>query len=236
MPIYRQVADACDKAFEKASDDPAFQHTMELMFKIPLAAQKPDLRAALAEIGLNVPENPSRTDIVAAFAKAIDGKSIKAQSDLYPLSKNAGIAVLNEFLSQDAPPPQMDFFAEPKSDVHRKLERLATPNGFADLTQNYFARLAKDNIRYFMDRELSKHVGQNGNFKTIPDLSVFDRSVDTHCKEGSFIMRAFAETWYPKLQYHSGKLVSSKDIRSFAHVAIQKMRKEFHIRNQDASV
>lgn len=234
--LANKVADACDKSFEKASDDPAFQHTMELMFMIPMAAQKDDLRAALSEIGLHVPENPSRTDIIGAFAKAIEGKSIQAQSDLYPLSKNAGIAVLNEFLSQEPPAPQMDFFAEPKSDVHRNLEKLAAPVGFADLTQNYFARLAKDNIRYFMERELPAHVGQNGNYKSIPDLSVFDRGVDHHCKEGSFIMREFAETWYPKLRYHSDKPVSSKDIRSFAYVAVQKMRKELHKRNQDAPV
>lgn len=53
----------------------------------------------------------------------------------------------------------MDFFAKPKSDVHRNLKKLATSVGFADLTQNYFARLAKDNLRYFMERELPAHVG-----------------------------------------------------------------------------
>lgn len=234
--LANKVADACDRSFEKASDDPAFQHTMELMYMIPLAAQKDDLRAALSEIGLHVSENPSRTDIIGAFAKAIDGKSIQAQSDLYPLSKNAGIAVLNAFLSQEAPPPKMNFFAEPKSDVHRNLERLATPVGFADLTQNYFATLAKENIRYFMDREVPSHVGESRNFKSIPDLSVFDKSVDHHCKEASFIMRPFAETWYAKHRYGSDKPVSPEEIKGFAHVAVQKMRKEFHIRNQDVSV
>lgn len=89
--LVNKVADTCDKAFEKASDDPAFQHTMELMLMIPMAAQKDDLRAALSEIGLHVPENPSRTDIIGAFAKAIEGKSIEAQSDLYPLSKMRGL-------------------------------------------------------------------------------------------------------------------------------------------------
>jgi len=234
--LANKVADACDRSFEKASDDPAFKFTMDLMFMIPLAAQKNDLRSALSEIGISVPDNPSRTDIIGAFAKAVDTQAAQANSDLYPLSKNAGIAVLNEFLSQEPPAPQMDFFAEPKSDVHRNLEKLATPVGFADLTQSYFSSLAKANIRYFMDREMPSHVGEGGSFKSIPDLSVFDRSVDHHCNEASFIMRTFAETWYAKHRYGSDKPVSSKEISSFAHVAVQKMRKEFHIRNQDASV
>lgn len=62
-------------------------------------------------------------------------------------------------MSQEPPAPQMDFFAEPKSDVYRNLKKLATPVGFADLTQNDFARLAKDNLRYFIERELPAHVG-----------------------------------------------------------------------------
>jgi len=234
--LANKVADACDKSFEKASEDPAFKYTLDLMFKIPLAAQKGDLQAALNEIGISVPDNPSRTDIIGAFAKAVDTQSSKANSDLYPLSKNAGIAVLNEFLSQKPPPPQMDFFAEPKSDVHRNLEKLASPIGFADLTQNYFANLAKENIRYFMDREMPAHVGDGHNFKSIPDLSIFNKSVENHCKEASFIMRPFAETWYAKHRYGSDKPVSSKEISGFSYVAVQKMRKEFHIRNQDGSV
>ncbi len=37
--LANKVADACDKSFEKATQDPAFKHALNLMFKIPLAAQ-----------------------------------------------------------------------------------------------------------------------------------------------------------------------------------------------------
>ena len=237
--LANKVADACDKSFEKATQDPAFKHALNLMFKIPLAAQHNDLRAALSEIGISVPDNPSRTDVVVGFSKAIEiqqRQSGQPISDLSELSKSAGIAILNEFLSQQAPPPQMDFFTKPKTDVHRNLEKLASPVGFADLTQDFFASLAKSNIRYFMDREMPSHVRETGDFKSIPDLSVFDRSVENHCKEASFIMREFSQTWYAKHNYASDKPVTEKQISGFADHAIQKMRKEFHDRNQDASV
>ena len=235
-----RVMDACDKSFSAASKDPAFQKALQLLCQIPIASKQDNLSAALSEIGVSVPDNPSRTDIVVGFEKAIE----KAQrdgskniTDLSELAKQAGIAALNTLLTQPAPAPQLGFWEAPKGDTHRQLQASATPEGFGDLAQTFISNFACSNVRYYMDREMPKHLGADGMVKSISDLTLFDQGVAKHCREASFIMRAFARDWDAKKVYSEKTLPNKKDVSGFAHVIAEKMRKEFRIRNgKDARV
>lgn len=229
-----QVFDACDKAFSHASKDPAFREAIHLLCKIPLAAKSDNLSAALAEIGINVPDNPSRTDIIVGFERAIEKaqrSDLKNVTDLSEMAKQAGISALNSLLGKPFSPPQLEMWGPPKEGVHLTLSQCATPDGFCDLAQTFFSNFGNNNIRYFMDRELPRHLGQDGFAKSIPDMTLFDQSVQRHNNEASVIMRFFAKEWYAKAQYQDKKKLTVKDATGFAHVAIEKMRKEYRIRN-----
>lgn len=238
--IADRVFDACDRAFGNASKDPAFQEAIHLLCTIPLAASRDDFKAALAEIGIEIPNNPSRTDILVGYEKAIEKAQRSASKDITDLSemaKQAGIAALNSLLVKPAPAPQLGFWEAPKEGVHLALSEYATPEGFGDLAQAFFTSLGKNNIRYFLDRELPKHLGREGFAKSIQDMILFDQNNERHNAETSVIMRPFAETWYAKKRYQERKKLTRKDLTGFAHVAIEKMRKEYRIRNKkDAAV
>ena len=232
--LANRVADACDNAFSIATKDPAFQKALNLLCQIPQAANHDNLSDGLAKIGIHVPDDPSRTDIIVGFERAIE----KAQrdgsrniTDLSEMAKQSGIAALNTLLQKPAPPPQLDLWDSPKGDTHRQLDAASTPNGFGDLAQNFFSDLAKNNIKYYMDRELPRHLGQGGLSHSISDMTLFDQSVDRHCREASFIMRTFARDWNANALYNQKKTLTQKDVNGFAHVAVNKMRKEFRFRN-----
>jgi len=230
-----RIAEACDKSFAVATNDPAFQKALHLLCQIPQAAKQDNISEALAKLGIQVPDNPTRTDIIVGFDGAIENTQrdgSKNITDLSDIAKQAGIAALNTLLQKTVPPLQMDFLKEPKSAVHRQLEESATAEGFGDLAQNFFATLAKNNIQYYIDRELPNHLGNNGFSHSIPDMTLFDQSLDRHCKEASFIMRTFARDWNANALYNQKKTLTQKDVNGFAHVAIDKMRKEFKFRNE----
>ena len=234
--LAERVSKACDASFAKATQDPAFQKAIHLLCQIPQIAKQEKLSESLAQIGIYVPDNPSRTDIIVGFERALEKEQRSANqniTDLSEMAKHSGIAVLNAIMQKPPPPSQGNLLEEvkEKSGIHRLLESSATPEGFGDLAQNFFADLAKNNIRYFMDRELPHHLGPNGFLKSIPDMTLFDKSVDMHCKEASFIMRTFARDWNAKIHYAENRSVARKDIDRFTRVAVEKLRKEFKYRN-----
>jgi len=233
--LANKVADACDKSFAAATKDPAFQKALHLLCQIPLAAKHENLSEGLAKIGINVSDNPSRTDILVGFERAMeqaqrDGS--KNITDLSEMAKQAGIAALNTLFQGPPPVPQMDFWKTPKGDTHRHLEAACNPEGFGDMAQNFFSTLAKDNIKYFMDREMPRHLGSGGLSHSISDMDLFDQSVERHCREASYIMRAFARDWNANAVYNQKKNLTQKDVTGFAHIAVDKMRKEFRFRNE----
>ena len=229
------VFDACDKSFSSASNDPAFREAIHLLCKIPLAAKSENLQESLRELSVDVPANPSRTDILSGFEQAIEnvqrGNS-KNITDLSEMAKYAGIAALNKLLSTPSPAPQLELWGEPKSGTHVILRHAATPDGFSDLAQSFFSTLGKNNIEYFVSRELPKHLGKGGFSQSIPDMILFEQNNARHNNEASLIIRNFARDWYAKANYQDKKKLSQKEVAGFASVSIEKFRKEYRMRNR----
>lgn len=228
------VLDACDKSFSVATNDPAFKEAMYLLCKIPMAAKQDDLGEALRKIGLDVPNNPERTDIIAAFEQAINDVQRNARSgltDLGIMAKEAAIAVLNNVLTKPPPLANLELFSEPKTGTHLILKQAATPDGFCDMAQSFYATFGTNNIQYFIDRELPRHLGQSGLCQSIPDMLIFEQNNARHNQETSYIMRTFAREWYAKANYQDKKDLTKKDVAGFASIAAEKMRKEYRMRN-----
>ena len=229
------VLDACDKSFALAKDDPAFKEAMYLLCKIPMAAKQEDLAEALQKIGLDVPKNPERTDIIAAFEHAINDVQRNAReglTDLGVMAKEAAISVLNNLLAKPPPPANLELFGEPKSGIHLILKQTATPDGFCDMAQAFYATFGTHNIQYFLDRALPLYLGKSGVCKSIPDMILFEQSNARHNHEASYIMRTFARDWYAKANYQDKKDLTKKDVAGFASIASEKMRKEYRMRNR----
>ena len=229
-----RVLEASEKSLNKASNDPAFKEAVYLLCKIPLAAQADDLALALAQLDIHIPTNPTRTDIIVGFERAIEKVQRGGSNDITDLSeiaKQAAISALNSLLTKPPPTPQLDLWKKPVEGVHLALKHCATPEGFADLAQSFFARFGENNIRYYLDRQLPKHLGGDGFIKSIPDMTLFDQNNRQHNKEAALIMRFYAKEWYAKVNYHEKKKLTPKDTAGFAHVAISKLRKEYRIRN-----
>ncbi len=228
------VLDACDKSFALAKDDPAFREAMFLLCKIPMAACEENLGEGLRKIGLDVPDKPERTDIIAAFEDAINNVQRNARSgltDLGVMAKEAAIAVMNNLLTKPAPAANLELFGDPKSGTHLILKQAATPDGFCDMAQSFYATFGTHNIQYFLDRVLPLHLGKSGVCQSIPDMIMFEQNNVRHNQEASYIMRTFAREWYAKAKYQDKKELAQKDVAGFASIATEKMRKEYRMRN-----
>ncbi len=124
-------------------------------------------------------------------------------------------------------------FRPTPSDVKLALGSLAAPDRFAALARDFFARLTRRYLDYFVSREISNHVGVDKALSSVDAHTAFNAALEQHCREASRIVQEFAGGWYSKARFE-GTLTPAK-ARDFAWVAFHKIQTELRKRaNGDA--
>lgn len=101
---------------------------------------------------------------------------------------------------------------------------------FSLLSRDFFARLTRRSLDYFLSRELPNHVGVNSRFHSVREHRDFEQALDAHCHETALIVRDFAGEWFSKTNYEGG--IDQLKAGRFAHVAFRKLRQELRIRRE----
>jgi hypothetical protein len=230
-----EVASAASAAAElslmAAAGDPAVRDSFFLLTQIPLAARKERFVPALRELGLNLSDRPSLVEIVSALADAVDrrARSKAGRTDLGEIAQLAAAESLNAIAGRELP----RLFGTPPESVRHALGGLGTVKQFAVLARDFFARLTRRHLDYYLSRELSKHVGINSRFQTIREHKQFEEALDLHCRETSRIIKEFSGEWFSKQNYEGG--IDQVKAGGFVHVAFDKIRNELR-RRRDADV
>jgi hypothetical protein len=202
-----------------------------LLTQIPLAARKERFVPELRALGLKLSDRPSLVEIVSALADAVDRQArLKVgRTDIGEIAQLAAAESLNAIAGRELP----RLFGTPPESVRNVLAGLATVKQFSVLARDFFARLTRRHLDYYLSRELSKHVGINSRFQTIREHKQFEEALDVHCRETSRIIKEFSGEWFSKQNYEGG--IDYVKAGGFVHVAFDKIRKELR-RRRDADV
>ena len=220
------MAIAAESSIHGAADDPAVKAAFFLLTQIPLAARQKDFIPELRMLGLKVSDRPSLVEIVAAMADAVDRqvRTSGGRTDLGEMAQMAAAESLNAVAGRELP----GLFGTAPEDVQRALGGLATVKQFSVLAQDFFARLTRHHLDYYLSRQLPKHVGINARFQTIREHKQFDDALDVHCRETSRIVKEFSGEWFSKQNYEGG--IDERKAGNFVHVAFDKVRRELRMR------
>jgi hypothetical protein len=230
----QDVASATSAAAEQqmadASNDPAVKHAVWLLTQIPTAARKEDFVSELRKLGLRVGDRPTLFEIASAMTQAVDGYVGRAggRTDLGEMAQLSAVESLNAVAGRELP----DLFGSTPDKTRAALSGLSTVKQFAVLARDFFSRLARRQLSYFLSRELSKHVGVNSRFQTIREHRDFEAALDLHCREASRIIKEFSGEWFSKHTYEGG--INEAKAGRFAHVAFKKLREELRHRRGGA--
>jgi hypothetical protein len=217
---------AAENQMADVSNDPAVKHAVWLLTQIPIAARKDDFIAELKKFGLRINDRPTLMDVAAAMTEAVDRYVWKSgrRSDLGEMAQLTAVESLNAVAGRELP----DLFAATSEKTKAALGGLGTVKQFAVLARDFFSRLSRRQLAYFLSRELSQHVGINSRFQTIRDHRDFEHALDLHCREASRIIKEFSGEWFSKHTYEGG--ITEAKAGRFAHVAFDKLRKELRHR------
>ena len=202
----RDVAAATSAAAEQqmtdASNDPGVRHSVWLLTQIPLAARTDDFGSRLRQLGLAVSDDATLLEISTAAMGAVDGYIAKAggRSDLGEYASLSMVESLDAVVGRQIG----DLFGASPAKTKSVLAGFATEAQFAVLARDFFSRLARHVLSYFLTRELSQHVGVGRRFRTLQDHQVFQEALDLHCRESSRIIKEFAGQWFSKQVFLGG--------------------------------
>lgn len=233
-----QVADAMLEAsldgLERAKRDDGLIYSFYLLTQITHAARLgDDFSLRLRELGVAPPPmafHPTPGGdagvadtiytLVANFTNAVDQRLTdrSTRSDLGEIAIRAAAESLTTLCEDNA----STLFGSSQESVQDALYKLSTKNGFAKLSQDFFARMTRGFLIYNLSKELSNHVGPGRRFGDISEHNDFIRGLDQHCRTASSVLEAFSGQWYSKHKFQGG--ITERKTFGWVSHALDKMR------------
>ncbi|MBD3343285.1 MAG: hypothetical protein GF353_29585 [Candidatus Lokiarchaeota archaeon] len=219
---------ASQSGLKKAPQDPTLIYTFWLLTQIPKAARSENFSEELRKLNLDVSNNPTLMEIVAAFNDSIGiySQHNRVRSDIGAMAQLAATEIMSEVVGKKLPTL---FYPEP-GDVQSAFKSFSETKHFSSLGRTFFTRFTERYLKYYLSRELSNHVGPTKAFKNIDDHSDFNDAFHLHCHETSRIVQEFVGEWYSKQTYQGG--IDEKKSQNFLSKALGKIRKELERRGQ----
>lgn len=226
------ASSAAEQQMAYAGNDAGVIHSFWFLTQLPIAARKADFARELKALGLLVSAQPTLIEIATQMMLAID-RTVAAEGGRTDLGEMAQLSAV-ESLNAIGGRQLLDFFEVSGNRTKIALAGLGTEKQFAVLARDFFSRLARRQLNYFLSRELSRHVGANSRFRTIQEHRAFEAALDLHCREASRIIKEFSGEWFSKRMYQGG--IDRDEAGNFAHVAFDKLRAELRERRSDYHV
>jgi hypothetical protein len=223
-------AEAAEYDLSSAAADHGLTHAFWLLTQLPIAAGEPNFSECLRRIGIEARDQPSLLDLAGALSRAIDRHLAKrgGYTDIAEMAQNAAVESLTAIVGQDLP----GLFGSSPDDLQAALRRLRNPGRFSVLAREFFSRVVRKTLGYYLGRELSNHVGPGSKFESVTEHVAFNEALDFHCREASRIIKEFAGGWYGKRLFLE-KDITPERAAAFAHIAFKKLRSELR-RKRDA--
>jgi hypothetical protein len=222
------VGQAAEESLQRAGDDNALRQGFWLLTQLPLAAQEADFGRALNALGLDTTSQPTLIEIGAAVMAVIDdGLACDPKAtDFSEMAATAAVESLVAVAGRDAGGLFGTTYAA--DEARAALRDLAKPARFAMLARDFFARLTREYLSYYLSRVLPDHVGGAQRFPSLKDHHAFEHALETHCRETSKIIEVYAADWFNKTNYEGG--ITPDKAGWFAYKAFEKVRAELQAR------
>jgi hypothetical protein len=226
--ITAATSKAAEAEFLRVAEDPALIRAFWLLTQLPLAARQTDFVARLRQLGLEVGDRPGLIEIVQAFSDSVDRhvQRVGGRTDVGEMAQLCAAESIIAVAGRELP----GLFGPTFEDVKAVFDGLATVKQYSVLARDFFSRLTRRYLNYFLSRELSNHVGAKGRFRSVAEHAEFEKAIDLHCRESARIIKEFSGEWFSKTRYEEGD-IDEKKAGGFVYVAFRKIREELRRRS-----
>lgn len=134
----------------------------------------------LRQLALRVPYHPTLIDVCAGMMQVIDQAATRqGRTDAGEMAQLSAVESLHAIAAKEIGSLFGD--SDAAAVAQEALSRLATVSAFGVLARDFFYRLTRRYLEYFLSREMASHVGINGRFQTVREHRDFEDALDRHC-------------------------------------------------------
>ena len=204
--------------------DPSLTYCFWLLVRLAEAARGPDFLADVARLGVPV---RAGDPALAVVARAADRARIELDRfpESGPFGELASLA-LRRTLTETVGIENRSLFGSSLEDLERAFRRRSSPVQFGELAHRFFGDFVARTLRFYVERELSHHVGTGGGLASIADAGDFAAALDLHARQSARIVEGFAADWYAKHHWEAGGAIGREETQRFVAHALRKLRKE----------
>lgn len=215
---------AADHRLARLRSDPSLTYCVWLLIRIASAARRPDFVDALRNLGLDARPGDTAVGFVAKVA-ARAREEVERHPESGPFGDLAALALrraLTETVGTEGP----SLFGASVEDLERAVRRHTTPARFGELAVRFFGDFTARILRFYVDKELSFHVGPGQGLETIDNSATFMADLDQFARQSARIVEDYAADWYSKHNWESGGAIGHEEVQRFLPLAIRKLRRE----------
>ena len=226
-PDVEQIAsaalDAAKEGLRRAAHDLGLQYTFYLLTQLVLSARRDEWQEGLAPFGIRLSPDATLLDLSAELQGAIDDyvSSHGHPSDVTEIAQQAACAAVVAM----AAPRAVTLFGSGRDELQAAVRRISTKSGFAELSQQFFARFIAHYLNFYLSRATASQMG-NGRIQQVGDITAFNDDLYVHCYQSAKIVRDFSGDWYSKTEFREG--INLGNTSNFMTVALRKLRAELH--------
>jgi hypothetical protein len=223
--IAAAASQAAERSMIDASEDPITKYSMWFLARLPLAARERDFHSTMSALGLQCPDRPSLADIVCAVMAAIDHKvPVHKRTDYGEIAELSAAEAMYYVFGREYD----QLFDAGPDHTQSVIASFGTVAQFPVLARDFFARLIRRHLDYYLSRELSRHVGPGRRFATVREHQAFEAALDQHCRETTRIIQEYSGEWLSKQNFQGG--IDLGKAGRFVSYASEKIRDELRER------
>ncbi len=222
--VARATVTAAEARMRELSRDPSLTYCFWILTRVMVASRESDFRSALQ--GLSI--KPASSDSALAFVTELS-EQVRNELTAYPQSGPFGelaSLALRRALSETAGVHGRSLFGSSLEDVHHAFRSHSSPDRFGDVARRFFGDFLARTLQFFVDKELSNHVGSGGQLRGIEASREFSAALDVYTRQSARIVEEFASGWYGKHNWESQGAISREEAQGFVAVALRKLRME----------
>lgn len=216
------TASAASERIARLGSDPSLAYCFWLLARVTSAAARPDFAAGLAALGVRAGPSTSVVGVIGQLA-ARAREEIERHPESGQFGELASLA-LRRALTETVGTEGRSLFGSSLEDLEGAFRRHATPGRFGELAHRFFGDLVSRTLRFYVDKELSQHVGQGWGLATTTEAAGFTAGLDRYARERARAVEVFAEEWWDKRNFLADGAIGRDEAHGFVAHAVEKLQ------------
>lgn len=215
---------AANQELERTKGDPLLAYCFWLLTKITWSARKGDFLIGLEEIGIDVANSQSALNLISTISDQVrdQAKQYGGSSTFREMANLALKQALSETIMAYTP----NLFGSTLDDIQSSCRKYSSKKQFGLLSRRFFSSFFDRFLRYFVDKEVSNHIGPGRSLHSLSDEKIFTDALRLYAWQSSKIVEDYASGWYSKQNWETEGHISISDAKRFMAYALEKFKTE----------